>query len=142
MGTPALKLAAVTAIVAFPAAALGATLTYKGDGTYDPRAKIELVVAKHDGKRTVKRITAKKLRYSNGEANCTDSGRTRELTIRGSFRVKRNRFFRARDQIRSGLGELAVTGGFNHGHIEGIMRFIFGKDGCKTERTHYVARPD
>lgn len=138
------KATVIVAITLAPAIALAATSTYAGRGTDDRVARIELRVQKQDGKRAVKRLAVEKLRYEAASAFCSTSGRTGRLPLVGPFRVARDGSFRARGQTHPGDislgGELKVVGDVTRRKVTGIMRFTFGKDGCKTRRTEFKAR--
>lgn len=137
-----LKCGALALALTVPAVALAATTTYTGRGTVDPAAKIELVVAKNsEGKRKIRRITVDRLRYEATSFGCSSSGRTGELRMSGPFRIRRDNRFRAVGQVTSGLGELKVVGRVKPAKAVGRMRFTFGKDGCRTNRTRFRATP-
>ena len=136
------KLACVALAIALPATALAAARTYEGTGTDDPAAKIELRVVKRDGTRFVKRIVADRLRYETS-AFCSSNGRTDEQPLRGRFRVRGDNTFRAvgatvPDDVATS-GQLRVKGEVRRARAKGTMRFVFGKDGCKTNVTEWTA---
>lgn len=136
----AIKVTVAAVAFAIPAIALGATSTYKGDGTGDPTAKITLRVSGGGDNREITQIIANKIEYVNGETNCEKDGRTPRVKIEGPFNVSDNGRFRAVAQATTGLGELRVSEGeLRAQKAIGKMRFTFGKNGCRTTNTLWKA---
>ena len=131
----------VAALAVMPALALGAI--YQGHGTDDPVADVKIRVERIQGKRYVTRFVADQLHYAGG--NCSSSGRTDLLAIRGEFRVQANGEFAGAgnatpDGNPADSGELRIRGDVTRRKVTGLVRFTFGKDGCRTDGTEYRAR--
>ena len=132
---------ATAALAVVPALALGAI--YQGHGTDDHVADVKIRVERHDGNRYVTRFVADQLHYAGG--HCSSSGRTGRMAIHGEFRVQGNGEFRGAgnavpDGNPAASGELRIRGDVTRRKVTGLVRFTFGKDGCRTDGTEYKAR--
>lgn len=137
----------VVAFALIPAVALGSLVVYEGNGTDDPAADVTIKIRKKaDGKRKVTKVIADQLRFENSSFGCESSGRTEELRLRGPFRVKDNKKFVAKGQVAVddpiNSGELKVAGKARRNKVVGTMRFTFGKTGCRTDSTPFIATRD
>lgn len=140
MRTNFIRLTVALAAIVLPGLALGATTTFKGEGTSDSEAKITLRVSGSGDNREITRIIAKGIEYVDGENNCEKTARTPRIKIVGPFNVRNNNEFRAVAQATTGLGELRISEGeIRARKASGKMRFTFGKNGCRTTNTPWKA---
>ncbi len=135
------RAAAIGALAVVPAVALGSSTTYNGDFEFDSQATIELKITDANERR-VKQVIVKKLPYQ-AIGNCTSSGRTARVKLKGDFRVKDSGKFRAvgagetSDPLTD--GQLNVIGEATKNKVTGKAKFTFGKDGCETDVLEFKA---
>jgi hypothetical protein len=137
------KVAAIGVLAAVPAVAFAGSTVYE-DSNIDEKASIELKIS--DGaNREVRKVTGRKLPFLSTTQNCTGTGRTDRIVVKGDWRVKGNGEFRVVGQYDGDGnpldgGQLNVVGDVGANKVTGDVKFTYGKTGCTTEKLSFTAK--